>query len=91
MPKKPKHFVIDELTALMRKPSAAPLLRPREAITAALSMMIPGPALMISPNGPLVSMILFALSRTGWKIVPMERSDYEQLQKKRSTRTGKEG
>lgn len=67
---KPRRYLIDELTALMRKPTAAPLLKPKEAISIALSAMLPGPAILISPDGPLVRLILQALKLSGYKIEP---------------------
>lgn len=71
MPKKqPKRIIIDELTTLMRKPSAAPLIRPKEAISVALSLAQPGPARMISPDGPMVHMVLLSLKLAGYKIEP---------------------
>lgn len=76
IPKRSPKYLIDQLEALQRDPSAAPLVSPAGAISAALTMFVPGPASLVSPKGLGVRLILFALERTGHKIVPMERKDY---------------
>ncbi|WP_375782890.1 hypothetical protein ACE10Z_23540 [Bradyrhizobium sp. Pha-3] len=70
-------LLIDRVAPFLRKPSAAPLLTPAEVISAALSLFVPGPARMISPSGLGVRLILLALDKTGYKIVPMEREDHD--------------
>jgi len=76
MPKKPRKLkpqrqvLIDMLEAFKRQPTDRPWLEKNVAISMALSMMVPGPAGLIHPNGLLVRLILIALERTGWKIVP---------------------
>lgn len=69
--------LIDQIAPFLRKPSAAPLLTPAEVISAALSLFVPGPARLISPTGIGVKMILLALDKTGYKIVPAEREDHD--------------
>lgn len=76
--KRSRQYLIDQLEAFERKPTAAPLVTPAGAISAALTMFVPGPASLVSPKGLGVRLILFALKKTGHKIVAMEREDYER-------------
>lgn len=52
-----------------RKPTAGPLVEPAEAIAISLSMTQPGPARLVSPDGPMVRNVLLALKLAGYKIV----------------------
>jgi hypothetical protein len=70
--------LFDHLATVWRKPTAEPLITPAEVISAALSMFVPGPASVISPTGLGPSLILLALKKMGFKIVAMEREDYEE-------------
>lgn len=70
-------LLIDELYKTLRAPTAAPILTPAEVISAALSLFVPGPANEISPTGRGTRLILLTLKKMGYKIVPMERADYE--------------
>lgn len=54
------------------------LITPSDVISVALSSFVPGPAYLISPTGYGVTLILKLLKKTGFKIVPMERGDYER-------------
>lgn len=65
-----KQLVIDDLAKVLRKPCAEPLVKPAEAIAIGLSMVQPGPARFVSPDGPLVRQALLALHLAGWKIEP---------------------
>jgi hypothetical protein len=73
-----RHIVLDELMRKMRGPTAAPLLPVKDVISAALSLFVPGPASVIDPDGTGVRLILRTLQKVGYKIVPMERADYEK-------------
>ena len=68
----------DQLATILRKPTAAPLLTPRECISSALSLLMPGPASDIMPDGRGPRLIELTLRKMGYKIMPMERADYEQ-------------
>lgn len=69
---------IDQMPREAREPSVGPILEPGEVIAIALSM-IPykwsGRAL--TDKSIPVTHVLDALKRGGWKIVPMEREDFE--------------
>lgn len=69
--------LLDRLAPILREPTAAPLVTPAEVISAALSMFVPGPAWLVSPTGLGPSLILLALKKMNYKIVPMERQDYD--------------
>lgn len=64
-----------------REPSAAPPYSPRFLIALALSS-VPyrwwGKGRLVAEDGPPVDNIMECLRRGGWKIVPMEREDYER-------------
>ncbi|MBR0871175.1 hypothetical protein JQ633_12460 [Bradyrhizobium tropiciagri] len=70
MRRKPKRVLIDELALSLRKPTAAPLIDPGEAVAVALSISQPGPARLISPDGPMVRLVLLSLKLAGYKIEP---------------------
>ena len=62
----------DKLVVLFpqREPSAKPMVEPEEAVAIALSMTQPGPARLISPDGPMVRHVMLALKLAGYKVVP---------------------
>lgn len=64
--------VFDRIESLQRKPTAAPLLEPEEAIAMAISLFVPGPAELISSKGRGVFLIMRALRQSGYSIVPTE-------------------
>ncbi|MGJ5163187.1 hypothetical protein [Bradyrhizobium sp. HKCCYLR1051] len=68
-----KQLLIDHIAVSLRKPSAGPLVEPAEAVAIALSMAQPGPARLISPEGPMVRLILLSLRLAGYSITPTER------------------
>lgn len=70
--------LIDTLEALQRRPNAGPNLPPQIAISAALSMFVPGPAELISADGTGVWLIMRALRQSGYEIKPIEakRADH---------------
>ncbi|WP_407146271.1 hypothetical protein [Bradyrhizobium sp. ORS 86] len=70
MRRKPKRVLIDELALSLRKPSANPLIAPNEAVAIALAMTQPGPARLVSPDGPMVRLVLMSLKLAGYKIEP---------------------
>lgn len=65
-----RQLVIDRLQLLMRKPSAAPLVEPAEAIAVALSMVRWTPGRMHGPEDRVVTLVLQALDQAGWKVEP---------------------
>jgi hypothetical protein len=67
---------IDRMPRDPRK-DAEPFLSPKDAIAAALSTFVPGPADLISPEGRGVRVILLTLQKCGLKIVAMEREDFK--------------
>lgn len=67
----------DRMPLSLRDPSASSKTTPAECISIALSTFVPGPAELISPEGHGVSVILLTLKKMGFKIVPMERADFD--------------
>lgn len=74
-------FFVDPPATLLRKPTAAPTVSPRECIALALTCSQWKPGRIVDPDGDIVNLVLSSLKREGWKIVPMERGDYEQGRK----------
>ena len=72
MAKKSRRILIDELaaTTMLRKPTAGPLIEPKEAVAVAISMTLPGPARLVSPDSPMVRLVLLSLKLAGYKIEP---------------------
>jgi len=68
---------VDPPATLLRKPTAAPTVSPSECIALALTASEWKPGHIMDPDGDVVQLVLRALKREGWKIVPMERGDYE--------------
>jgi hypothetical protein len=73
---KPGMFV-DPPATFQRKPTAAPTVTPAECIAVALTASEWKPGNIMDPDGTVVQLVLKALKREGWKIVPMERGDYD--------------
>ena len=67
---------VDPPATLLRKPTAAPTVTPAECIALALTASEWKPGNIMDPEGNVVQLVLKALKREGWKIVPMERADY---------------
>jgi hypothetical protein len=65
-----RQFTIDRLATLIRKPQAAPLVTPAEAIAIALSVVRWAPGELQDPEGLVVTLVLKALKDAGWKIEP---------------------
>lgn len=74
---KPGMF-IDPPSTLLRKPTAAPTVMPAECIALALTASEWKPGHIMDPDGTVVQLVLQSLRHEGWKIVPMERGDYER-------------
>ncbi len=70
-----RRLVIDQLATILRKPSAAPLVTPAEAIAIALSTVRYSPGDLLDPDGRVVQLVLRSIREAGWKIVPAERGD----------------
>lgn len=69
---------IDPPATLLRKPTAAPTIRPAECIAVALTCAQWKPGRIVDPDGEVVRLVLKSLRKEGWKIVEMERGDYER-------------
>jgi hypothetical protein len=63
-------LLIDHLATVLRKPSAAPLVKPSEAIAIALSSAQWSPGRLQDPDGNVVRLVLKAIHDAGWKIEP---------------------
>ena len=72
-----RQFLIDQVATILRKPTAKPLVTPAEAIAIALSTVRWKPGGLLDPDGVIVHLVLKAIRQAGWKIVAMERADYE--------------
>lgn len=69
---------IDPPATLLRKPTAAPVVTARECIAVALTCAQWKPGRIVDPDGDVVQLVLKSLRKEGWKIVEMERGDYER-------------
>lgn len=67
---KPKTLMAHHLEQTFGRAADKPLVEPALAVSMALSMMVPGPARLISPQGQLVRLILLGIRLAGYKIVP---------------------
>ena len=65
-----RQLTIDRLAVQLRKPQAAPLVTPAEAIAIALSVVRWTPGVLQDPDGRTVTLVLKALHEAGWKIEP---------------------
>ena len=66
-----RHFIIDDLAKILRKPSAAPTITPSEVIAIVLTTTAWKPNRMLDPDDVVVRSILDSLEEAGWKIVPL--------------------
>lgn len=66
----PRHFVIDDLAKVLRKPTAAPTITPSEVIAVVLTTTQWKPNRILDPDDAVVHSILKCLDDAGWKIVP---------------------
>jgi hypothetical protein len=73
----PHGLFVDPPAALLRKPTAAPIIMPAECIALALTAAQWSAGRIMDPNGDVVQLVLKSLRHEGYKIVPMERADYE--------------
>lgn len=67
----PRHFVIDDLAKVLRKPSAAPTITPAEVIAIVLTTTSWKPGRILGPDDSVVKAILQCLEDAGWKIEPL--------------------
>jgi hypothetical protein len=68
----PRHFLIDDLAAVLRKPTASPVVQPAEVIATVLTVTQWTPGRMIGPDDLVVEQILSSLKQMGWSITPTE-------------------
>lgn len=73
----PHGLFVDPPATLLRKPSAAPVITPQECIALALTAAQWKPGRIMDPNGEVVQLVMKSLRYEGYKIVPMERGDYD--------------
>lgn len=66
-----RHYVIDDLAKVLRKPSAAPTVTPAEVIAIVLSTTHWKPGRILSADDLVVLSILECLEDAGWKIEPI--------------------
>lgn len=69
-----RDIFLDLQAILLRKPSAAPLVTPREAIAVALSMVQWVPGRLHDPDSTVVDLVMRAIDQAGWEIVAKEAS-----------------
>lgn len=65
-----RHFIIDDLAKVLRRPSAAPTLKPAEVIAIVLTTTHWKPNRILDPDDIVVQSILSSLEEAGWKIEP---------------------
>lgn len=68
---------VDPPSSLLRKPTAENTVTPAECIALALTASEWKPGHIMDPDGDVVQLVLKSLRHEGWKIVPMERGDYD--------------
>ena len=66
-----RHYIIDDLANVLRKPSAAPTITPAEVIAIVLTTTHWKPNRMLGPDDEVVRAILANLEEAGWKVVPL--------------------
>lgn len=65
-----QQVMLDLSALIQRKPTAAPLVEPGEAVAIALSMLRWAPGRLHGPDDRTVTLVLKSLDLAGWKIVP---------------------
>jgi len=70
MTRRQHHYIIDDLATVLRKPTAAPTLRPAEIIAAVLTVTQWKPGRFIDPDDIVVQQIEHSLKANGWKFEP---------------------
>ena len=71
MTKQPRHYVIDDLARVLRKPSAAPTITPAEVIAIVLTTTQWTPGRAIHSEDVVVQSILKCMEDAGWKFEPL--------------------
>lgn len=66
-----RHYIIDDLAKVLRKPSAAPTIHPAEVIAIVLTTTRWKPGRILDPDDIVVQSILSSLAEAGWKIEPL--------------------
>jgi len=66
-----RHFIIDDLAKVLRKPSASPTVTPSEVIAIVLTTTRWKPNRILDPDDAVVQSILSSLTEAGWKIEPL--------------------
>lgn len=66
-----RHYIIDDLARVLRRPSAAPTITPAEVIAISLTTTHWRPNRILSSDDVVVVSILKLLEEAGWKIVPL--------------------
>jgi hypothetical protein len=66
-----RHFIIDDLAKVLRKPSAAPTITPAEVIAIVLTTTQWKPNRALDPEDAVVQSIITTLAEAGWKIEPL--------------------
>jgi len=66
-----RHYVIDDLAKVLRKPSPAPTLTPAEVIAVVLTTTHWKPNRILGPDDEVVQSILKCLDDAGWKFEPL--------------------
>lgn len=66
-----RHFIIDDLAKVLRRPSAAPTISPAEVIAIVLTTTRWKPNRILDPDDQVVQSILSSLEEAGWKIEPL--------------------
>lgn len=63
-----RHYVIDDLAKVLRKPTAAPTVTPAEVIAIVLTTTEWTPGRLIGPDDVVVQLVLKWLDEAGWKV-----------------------
>ncbi|WP_257164663.1 hypothetical protein [Bradyrhizobium sp. SRS-191] len=63
-----RHYLIDDVATVLRKPTAGPTLEPGEIIAIVLTTARWQPGRIIEAGHPLIGSVLDALNESGWEI-----------------------
>ncbi|WP_316234638.1 hypothetical protein [Bradyrhizobium sp. SZCCHNR1020] len=66
-----RRYIIDDVGAVLRKPTAAPILEPAEIIAIVLTATQWTPGRKIEPDDLVVEQMLHSLKQHGWKFEPL--------------------
>lgn len=70
-----RRLIIDDLAAVLRRPSAAPTMTPSEVIALTLNTTMWVPGRLLDPDDVVVASIIQMLRQGGYAILPATKED----------------